>query len=140
MALSYEDEQFAYHLTYDAVRVFGNHEQAHRWACYARDSWKIANAIKRGYSIGKKFLRLASLYYREDVYEVLVREGIEESQIQPPNFNVHPQVPPHGQVFHPQNQVPPQGQVPPHQIQNIGGNDDEDDEDDEDIKKKLEDQ
>ena len=55
MALSYEDEQFAYHLTYDAVRAFGNHEQAHRWACYARDSWKIANAIKRGYSIGKKF-------------------------------------------------------------------------------------
>ena len=57
MALSYEDEQYAYRLTYNAVKIFGNHEQAHRWACYARDSWKIANAIKRGYSIGNEFLR-----------------------------------------------------------------------------------
>ena len=90
--------------------------------CYTRDSWKISKAIKRGYSIGKKFLRLASLYYREDVYEVLVREGIEESQIDP-NFNAYPQVPlPHGQVFHPHDQVPTHGQVPPHglQVQNMG--------------------
>ena len=110
MALSYEDEQFAYHLAYKAAKIFGNHEQAHRWACYARDSWKIANAIKKGYSLGKEFLRLASLYYyEEDVYTVLVREGIEESQIDP-NFNAYPQVPlPHGQVFHPHlhDQVPP---------------------------------
>ena len=140
MTLSYEDEQFAYHLTYDAVRAFGNHEQAHLWACYARNSWKIANAIKRGYSVRKEFLRLASLYYyKEDVYGVLVREGIEESQIQP-NFNAYPQVLlPQDQVFHQHDQVPPHGHVPPHglQVQNMGGNDDEDDED---IKKKLEDQ
>ena len=123
MALSHEDEQFAYQLTYQAARVFGNHEQAHRWACYARDSWKIANAIKRGYSVGKEFLRLTSLYYyEEDVYEVLVREGIEESQIDH-NFNAYPQVPlPYGQVFHPHDQVPHHGQVPPHglQVQNMG--------------------
>ena len=28
MALSYEDEQFAYYLAYDAAKIFGNHEQA----------------------------------------------------------------------------------------------------------------
>ena len=142
MALSHEDEQFAYQLTYQAARVFGNHEQAHRWACYARDSWKIANAIKRGYSVGNKFLKLATLYYyEEDVHHVLVKEGMEESQIQP-NFNPYPQVPfPHDQVFPPHDQVPPHGQIPFHglQVQNMVGNDEEDEEDDEDIKKKLED-
>ena len=44
MSLCYEDEQNAYHLTYNTVRLFGNHQQAYRWACYARDySWKNAN-------------------------------------------------------------------------------------------------
>ena len=82
MSLSYEDEQYAYHLTYTTVRLYGNHDQAHRWACYARDSWEIANALKRGYSKGKEFLRVARFNcHEEDVYKVLVREGIEP----PPN-------------------------------------------------------
>ena len=61
-------------------------------------------------------------YYEEDVYAVLVRERIEESQIDP-NFNVYHQVPlPHGQVFHPHDQVPHHGQVHSHglQVQNMG--------------------
>ncbi len=41
MSISYDDEQDAYYLTYNAARLFGNHDQAHRWACYARDSWKL---------------------------------------------------------------------------------------------------
>ena len=42
------------HLTYNKVIIFINHEQVLSWAYYERDSWKLANAIKRGYSIGKK--------------------------------------------------------------------------------------
>ena len=109
-----EDGQYAYHLTYSAARVFGNHEQAHRWAYYARDSWRISNAIKRGYSIRGKFLKMASLnFYEEDIHKVLVREGIE-----PEGDNDQiPSGPPHAQA--PLNL--PNGP----QVQNMGKNDDD---------------
>jgi len=148
MSISYENEQYAYHLTYNSARVFGNHDQAHRWACYARDSWRISNAIKRGYSIGSKFLKLANIYfYEEDIHKVLVREGIEPEE----DHDQIPPGPPHAQIPPPHGQIPPgpgqipHGQAPPNlsngtQVQNMGKDDDDDDEDDEDIRKKLEDQ
>ena len=140
MSISYENEQYAYHLTYNSAKIFGNHDQAHRWACYARDSWRISNAIKRGYSIGSKFLKLANIYfYEEDIHKVLVREGIEpeEDHDQIPPGPPHAQIPPpaHAQI------PPPHGQAPNVlQVQNMGKDADDDDEDDEDIRKKLEDQ
>ena len=88
MSISYKDEQDAYHLTYNSAKIFRNHKQPHRWACYARDSWRISSAIKRGYSIGGKFLKVASLYfYEEDIHKVLIREGIEPK-------GDHDQIPP----------------------------------------------
>ena len=150
MSLSYEDEQYAYHLTYTTVRLYGNHDQAHRWACYARDSWEIANAIKKGYSKGREFLRVARFNcHEEDVYKVLVREGIEpppKPAIQrydhhcpgcphtaPHGHGQIPPVPPHAPYSPPVPHSPPHGP----QVPNMG---EDDDEDDEDIRKKLEDQ
>ena len=86
-----DDEQNAYGLTYAIVRMLGNHQQAHRWACFARDNWKYANAIKRGYPLGRKFLDCAHLHYdAQNIYQVLVKEGLEP--------NPEPEPVPHGQA------------------------------------------
>ena len=114
MSLTYEYKQKAYFLAYNAARNLGTHEQAHRWGCYARDRWKIAHALNRGYSIGKKFLRAAAMFFSEEnIDEVMEREGIKHN-------DPVPQILPHG----------PQ----------VSTMEDGDNEDDEDIKKKLEDQ
>jgi len=101
-----------------------------------KDSWRISNAIKRGYSIGSKFLKLANIYfYEEDIHKVLVREGIEPEE----DHDQIPPDPPHAQIPPGPGQIPlPHGQAPPNlpngpQVQNMG-------KDDEDIRKKLDDQ
>ena len=114
MSLTYEFKQKAYFLAYNAARMFGTHEQAHRWGCYARDRWKIADSLNKGYSVGKKFLRVATMFYfEENIDEVLEREGIKHNDTVPPT-------PPHG------SQVP--------QVSNL---EEDDDEDNEDKKKKF---
>ena len=93
MSLAYEDKQKAYFLAYNAARNFGTHEQGHRWGCYARDSLEIANALNKGYSIGKKFLRSAAIFFSEEnIDKVLEREGIEHNNPVPPTLSHGPQV------------------------------------------------
>ncbi len=61
---------------------------------------EIANVIKRGYSIGREFLKVVGLFfYKEDIHEVLIREGIDP-EVQPNAYHPHGQVlPPHSQVL-----------------------------------------
>ena len=104
-----DDEQYAYSLTYNVVRMFGNQQQADRWGRFARDNWKYTNANKRGYNTGKKFLSLALMFHdKEDIFQVLVDAGLEPN----PELVHHGQAPmaqlygpvPHGPVHHGQAQ------------------------------------
>ena len=68
---------------FNAARIYGSHEKDDRLRCFARDTWKYTNAIKRGYDIVKKFLKSAFMHYnKEDIYKIRVNERLEKNQEQ----------------------------------------------------------